>query len=68
MENFFKNQVCNFLFRKYAKAIVERGKVSEPGRNKGKVLSPIKEEAMKQMYRKNAENLLIAAHFFFDMA
>jgi hypothetical protein len=68
MENFFKNQVCNFLFRKYAQAIVKRGKVSEPGRNKGKVLSPIKEEDMKRKYRKNVENLLIAAHFFFDMA
>jgi len=42
MENFFKNQACNFLFRKHAGAIWKRGKVSVPKRNKGKVLSPKK--------------------------
>ena len=47
---------------------MDRGKVSEPGRNKEKVISPIKEEAMKQRYKKNVENLLIVAEFFFDLA
>ncbi len=68
MEKFFKNQACNFLFRTYAGAIWKRGKELEPGRNKEKVISPIKEEAMKQRYRENVENLLIVAEFFFDLA
>ena len=68
MENFFSNQACNFLFRKFWLVIARRGKVSVAGRNKKKVLSLKKIEQMKKLFKDAIENLFIIANFFHDIA
>jgi hypothetical protein len=67
LELFFENMACNFLFRKYAKEIAQRGKIFVEGRNK-KVLSKKVRDQKTKGFIDMIENLRIIAVFFYDIA